>query len=578
MTGPSKFISIFVLFGLISSCGNRPESLDEQGEYTGPNPFLEYQGEWAEDTGYLNLRGRELHVTLEGELEAPEWRIFDAPGELAQFTLIYLKKNHDFYLELLAEDATAPERVEWLVDGEWLTKEQAERVEPANLKHFRMLRINAVVLDSDYNDARVGQVYEAKVPRRPYSIMEEADDKCAGYNSHMNLSQGNYWYLWYPNKSSCPEELVQTMTVTIDELLPDNPESYPEYQLLWADDLLTVAAFFGKQDDGAVKDDSNWQNVNRFANWLVEADFTEVPQEDNEDGDGLPLMRRFTRTVGERQEQVDVFGPNRFRNLNDWSGLDTWNQALAEHEVIYYGGHSSMGTGMAFEQADYPGFYQIFGVASCLSYEYYVRPILAGKRGWENVDVISNVVSTGYNEDLPLLGGFLAKLFWGFENDGRASWQDIMEAVSSRLYHKRFGVSGARGNCFHPDGNLCDNPQPGQKRFENISSFDIPDDDSSGVISQIQVNDSLTVGSLQVELDIRHSYIGDLTVTLTHDGLTYTLWDKSGGSNDDIRQTFQPTTFDGIQAQGTWQLQVADHANLDQGSLNSWALIFTPAQ
>ena len=43
----------------------------------GPNPFLEYQGEWAEDTGYLNLRGREVHVTLEGDVEASRWRIFE---------------------------------------------------------------------------------------------------------------------------------------------------------------------------------------------------------------------------------------------------------------------------------------------------------------------------------------------------------------------------------------------------------------------------------------------------------------------------------------------------------------------
>ena len=679
-----------------AACGGQ---MDPHELYSGPNPFLKYQGEWVEDTGYINLRGQELHVTLEGDVQASEWQILSAPAELAQFTLMNLKNRYSFYLELLAEDTTAPEKVEWLVDGEWLNKQAAERVDQSKLKHFRMREINAVVMNSDYRSIQAGKVYDAVVPRKPYSIMEDAEDKCADYNSHISLSQSTYWYLWNPGKSGCPEELSQTMTVTIDQLLPDNPESYPEYDQLWADNKLTVAVFFGSLDDGEITEDTNYKYFTKFCEWLEEAGFSETSEPPPE-GE-LPGIRKFSKTAGELSEQVSVIGPHLFKGVNDWGNFDTWQEVVSSHEIIHYDGHSQMGSGMVFERVDYPDFYQVFQVTSCLSYEYYVRPILAGKRTWDSVDVLSNVKSTYYNEGLPLVGSFLAKLFWGFENRGQASWQDIMQAVSNELGHARFGVSGARGNCFHPDGNLCDNTQPerkrysnatpagipdddpngvsstiqvpdqlevrnlsievdithsyvgdlklavshngtthtlwnqeggsgddlkktfrtdafngqdgggdwtlhisdraardtgtlnswtlvvtpadgggtqpGELRFENSTRSDIPDNDSSGVISQIQVSDTQTVGSLKVELDIRHSYIGDLTVTLTHEGVSYALWDKSGGGNDDIRQSFEPTVFDGLQAQGTWQLHIADHANLDQGSLNSWALILTPS-
>lgn len=563
-----KYFSVAVAMALILGCSGGGGAGEED---PGPNPFLTVEEEGKEDTGYLNVRGVEVHATIEADIEASEWRIFNAPPELAQFAVTYLRKRDNFYIEILAEDATAPDRVEWLVDGEWLTREQAQEVERSRLTHFRMQEVNAVVLNSNPESVEAGTVYNARVPIKPFSIMSDAGDNCADYNSHINLSQSIYWYLWNPDHSGCNSELIQNMTVTIAEVLPYNPESYPEYDRLWADGRLDVVVLFGKLDDGNVEDDYNWRNVRNLSDWLLDAGFAE---EEN-----APMGRRFGRQVGELTEVVDIYGPDIFHSVADHVRFQNWQRAVSEHEVVMYNGHSVLGTGYAFEEVEYPDFYQIFQVASCLSYEYYVRPVLAGKGGWDKVEVISNVEPTYYNENLPLVSTLLAKLFHGFENDGRTSWQDIMEAVSRRLSHSRFGVSGARENCFTPEGNRCEpdpDPDPDQRRYENTTAAVIPDNDSGGTTSVIDVPDTVTIGSLSVEINLTHTYVGDLKIVLVHSGTEVALWNREGGSDDDIHQTFKPAEFNGTDAAGAWSLHVIDGANIDTGTLDEWTLLITP--
>jgi subtilisin-like proprotein convertase family protein len=567
----TKIFAAIASLSLVIGCGS--QSTQSEVDY-GPNPFLEKgMDNGKEDTGYLNLRGVEVHVTIEADIQAASYRIFDAPAELAQFAVTYLRKRSNFYLEILAEDSTSDERVEWLVDGEWLTRAEAAQVDKSKLTHFRMLEVNAVVLNSAANNITVGKVFEAKVPIKHESIMGDADDKCADYNSHIDLGQSIYWYLWNPTRSNCPSELIQTMTLTVAEVLPNNPESYPEYDELWEDGKLTAAVFFAKLDDGDVADDYNWANVNKLATWLEEAGFSE--QEEAEMG------RRFIKASGDLSVVIDIYGPDIFHSVADYARFSNWQAAVSTHEIVMYNGHSVLGTGYAFERAVYPDSYQIFQVASCLSYEYYVRPVLAGKGSWDNIDVLSNVQPTYYSENFPLTTTVLAKLIWGFENNGRASWQDIMEAVSRKLGHARFGVSGARGNCFSPEGDRCQtdpDPDPDELRYENTASIQIPDNDAGGISSEIVVAENMNIGSLKVELNLDHTYVGDLKITLSHADRSYNLWSREGGSNDNIHETFELNNFAGLDANGSWRLDISDLAGADTGRLNSWTLIVTPGE
>ncbi|MGW6932753.1 proprotein convertase P-domain-containing protein [Lentzea sp. NPDC054927] len=79
-----------------------------------------------------------------------------------------------------------------------------------------------------------------------------------------------------------------------------------------------------------------------------------------------------------------------------------------------------------------------------------------------------------------------------------------------------------------------------------------------------------------VAVNIRHTYIGDLTVALiAPDGSSYTLHNRTGGSADNINQTYT-VNLSGEAANGTWKLRVRDLAAQDTGTIDTWTLNLTP--
>jgi hypothetical protein len=113
---------------------------------------------------------------------------------------------------------------------------------------------------------------------------------------------------------------------------------------------------------------------------------------------------------------------------------------------------------------------------------------------------------------------------------------------------------------------------PETRTYTAAPNLAIPDNNPTGVSSTIAVPDSGTVGSVRVTVNITHTYQGDLRVVLHHNGRSAVLHDRAGGSQDHIRTTFTAAGFDGQALQGDWRLEVSDHANIDTGTLDSWAL------
>ncbi|MEU4639143.1 S8 family peptidase [Micromonospora sp. NPDC023814] len=75
-----------------------------------------------------------------------------------------------------------------------------------------------------------------------------------------------------------------------------------------------------------------------------------------------------------------------------------------------------------------------------------------------------------------------------------------------------------------------------------------------------------------VAVNLVHTYIGDLVVSLVApDGSAYTLHNRSGGSADNIKQTYTVNLSAEV-ANGTWKLRVQDAGAGDTGYLNSWTL------
>jgi serine protease len=110
--------------------------------------------------------------------------------------------------------------------------------------------------------------------------------------------------------------------------------------------------------------------------------------------------------------------------------------------------------------------------------------------------------------------------------------------------------------------------------FQNTSVFRISD--NSTIESPIAVSgrSGNAPTGLQVAVNITHTYRGDLKVDLlAPDGTVYVLHNRTGGSADNIVQTYTVDASTKV-ANGTWRLRVNDNAAADTGSLNSWSLRF----
>ena len=107
----------------------------------------------------------------------------------------------------------------------------------------------------------------------------------------------------------------------------------------------------------------------------------------------------------------------------------------------------------------------------------------------------------------------------------------------------------------------------------------IPDNNPSGIERTLTITESGQVKEISVSVDITHTYIGDLLVSLVSpSGTNVALHQRAGGSADNLIATYTAATTPGLQAlrgqalQGAWKLKVADLEAVDVGKLNRWGL------
>ncbi|MET9936093.1 proprotein convertase P-domain-containing protein, partial [Streptomyces sp. NPDC006324] len=113
------------------------------------------------------------------------------------------------------------------------------------------------------------------------------------------------------------------------------------------------------------------------------------------------------------------------------------------------------------------------------------------------------------------------------------------------------------------------------KVFENTADVSVPDN-GAAVTSTVNVTGVTgnAPSNLSVGVDIVHTYRGDLVVDLVApDGSVYSLSNRSGGSADNIVQTFTVNASSEV-ANGAWKLRVQDKASADTGYINAFKLTF----
>lgn len=110
----------------------------------------------------------------------------------------------------------------------------------------------------------------------------------------------------------------------------------------------------------------------------------------------------------------------------------------------------------------------------------------------------------------------------------------------------------------------------------------IPENNSAGLSSFLEVTDKGVIRKIYVRVDIAHPFRGDLRIDLIGpDGTTVNLQQPSLERGTDLHATFGLTAepaeplsvFHGRPAQGQWTLVVRDVRSLDRGTLLSWAVL-----
>jgi subtilisin-like proprotein convertase family protein len=172
-----------------------------------------------------------------------------------------------------------------------------------------------------------------------------------------------------------------------------------------------------------------------------------------------------------------------------------------------------------------------------------------------------NLVRTFTRETVPTLATFLGK-------DIKGTWSlEVSDHAKFDEGHLRRWTLAAEV--------LADTT----RRFESAPGRKIPDQDPAGITDHISVSGMETVRDIAVDVDISHTYIGDLRVSLSNPGSReVVLHAREGRSADDIQRTYTVEDeaglrdFVGQPANGDWALSVSDHASRDVGKLNRWAL------
>jgi M6 family metalloprotease-like protein len=124
----------------------------------------------------------------------------------------------------------------------------------------------------------------------------------------------------------------------------------------------------------------------------------------------------------------------------------------------------------------------------------------------------------------------------------------------------------------------------GQIVLEEAPGAHIPDDDVTGIQRDLSTSAIGNVGSVEVSVDITHTYSGDLRISLLSSaGTEVILRERTGGPTDNVVETYTAATtaalenLTGEAVQGTWSLRIADLVGLDVGKLNTWRVVINLA-
>ena len=112
--------------------------------------------------------------------------------------------------------------------------------------------------------------------------------------------------------------------------------------------------------------------------------------------------------------------------------------------------------------------------------------------------------------------------------------------------------------------------------FSSVVNRQIPDNNSQGILSTLQVSSASQGRKIFINVDVAHPYIGDLSIqVIAPDGKSIVVHSRAGARTVNLKKSYDVTsTLGSVSSAGVYKMIIKDLAAQDIGTLKSWAVEF----
>jgi hypothetical protein len=288
-------------------------------------------------------------------------------------------------------------------------------------------------------------------------------ERCVDFSAH-EVSSGNMWYYYRPNRSGCSIDDADVVAVTASVSVSsiNTTGKYPEYDKVWEDGALKVVAIFGKYEDGATSNsDAGIAAYNEFIGdvsaELRATGYTTVPASvPFNPGVAMPDITFSASLPGGKTVEIVALLVDNVRTPPSW--FDARYAALSTGaDVIAYNGHAGLGSNvraLARKGVWTAGQYLMLFMNGCDTYAY-VDGYLAQARaavnpddptGTRYMDIVTNAMPAFFHSDSNATMAFIRGLM-SYEQP--LTYEKIFTAIDRAQVVL---VSGEQDNVFVPGG------------------------------------------------------------------------------------------------------------------------------
>ena len=313
----------------------------------------------------------------------------------------------------------------------------------------------------------VPATYDFQLPRDmsyqgKQAFTEAYSHDCVDYGAH-DVTSGSMWYYFRPSRSSCnlkPEDIVETTAaVTVSDV--NTTGKYPEYDMVWEDNVLVVVAVFGKYEDGATTTSDAgiraWNDFNAAIRNTLGADLDVVPADaPTRPGVDVDDIMFSAKIDAVHRVVVHALLVDNVRTAG--ATFDARYGELSKNaDLIIYNGHAGLGANIRAlaRKGDWqPGQYAMVFLNGCDTYAYVDSAIFDAHAavnddddvGTRYADVITNALPAFFSNmsgaTMSLIKGLMA-------HEAPKTYEQIFQGVDRSQIVL---VSGEQDNVYVPGG------------------------------------------------------------------------------------------------------------------------------